>query len=153
MALELSTLRFSFLSLLAQSGNDDPPPSGMKRRLHWIGQKETSSAPDQQPAEKRGGGRPKKKNERGYRELSSITLGEVDEAYKYYANQLVTAPYSEWIAPKLFSMIHLLPKKEERPPAIFGRIKTCYPSDGHVQNIQELELLLPGQGHAPDLVH
>jgi hypothetical protein len=36
---------------------------------------------------------------------------------------------------------------------VFGRITTCYPSDGHVQNIQELELLLPGKGHAPDLIH
>lgn len=153
MALELGTLRFSFLSLLAQSGNDDLPPSGMQRRLHWIGQKEASSEPEQQPAGKRGGDNPKKKDARGYRQLSSITLGEVDEAYKYYATQLVATPYPEWIAPKVFSLIHLAPKREERPPAIFGRVKTCYPADGHVQNIKELELLLPGKGHAPDLIH
>src|SRR5262249_52295961 len=54
--------------------------------------------------------------------------------------------------PKLFSLVHLLPKGEDRPPAVFGRIKTCYPSDGQVQNIQEFELLLPGKGHAPDRI-
>lgn len=153
MALELGTLRFSFLSLLAQSGNDDPPPSGMQRRLHWIGQKEPASAPEQGPAGKRSDGPPKKKDKRGYRQLSSITMGEVDEASKYFASQLSPAPYPEWIAPNLFSMIHLAPKREERPPAVFGRIQTCYPSDGHVKNVKELELLLPGKGHAPDLIH
>ena len=132
-------------------GNDEPPPSGMKRKTHWVGQKQASE--NHEPGGERGGKHPEQKDARGYREISSITLGEVDAAYKYYANQLVFSPYPSWIAPNYFSMIHLVPKREPRPPAVFGRIKTCYPSDGYVQNLQELELLLPVKDHEPDVVH
>lgn len=38
------------------------------------------------------------------------------------------------------------------PPAIFGRVKTSYPSDGYLQNIQDLEIYLPQKDRAPDIV-
>src|SRR6185503_18086090 len=38
------------------------------------------------------------------------------------------------------------------PPAIFGRVKTCYPSDGYIQNIQEMEIHFPQKDGAPDVV-
>jgi hypothetical protein len=152
MALETSLRRFSLFVQLAQMGNDEPPPSGMKPKIHWVGQK-TQAEQKQEPSGKRGGERQKKKDERGYRELSSITLSEVNDAYKYYVNQLAPSPAPAWIAPNYFCMIHLKPKREDYPPAVFGRVKTSYPSDGYIQNIQELELHLPGKDRAPDLVH
>src|SRR5690349_3367878 len=124
MTLETAFRRFSLLPNLIQMGNnDEPPPSRMKRKTHWVGQKEPAEQ-KQDPQRNRGGEPQKQKDSRGYRELSSITLGEVDAAYKYYANQLVHSPYPAWIAPNYFSMIHLIPKREPRPPVIFGRIKT-----------------------------
>jgi hypothetical protein len=33
---------------------------------------------------------------------------------------------------------------------IFGRVKTCYPSDGHLENIEDVELLFPRKDGAPD---
>jgi hypothetical protein len=152
MALETSFQRFSLFALLAQMGNDEPPPSGMKRKTHWVGQK-TQTEQKQEVGGEGDGGRPKKKDERGYRQLSSITLNEVNAAYKYYADQFLTSPAPGWIAPNYFCMIHLLPKRDNYPPVIFGRVQTTYPSDGYLQNIQELELRLPTRDHAPDLVH
>jgi hypothetical protein len=152
MASETSLRRFSLFAQLAHMGNDEPPPSGMKPKIHWIGQK-TQQEQKPSPRGKRGEESPKKKNERGYRQLSSITLTEVDDAYKYYANQLVYSPAPAWIAPNYFCMIHLRARQQDWPPAVFGRVKTSYPSDGYIQNIQELELELPSKERSPDLVH
>jgi hypothetical protein len=152
MALETSLQRFSLLALLAQMASDELPPSGMKRKLHWVGQK-TPAEQKQETGGQQGGDRSKKKSEHGYRELASITLSEVNEAYKYYAQQLAPSPAPAWIAPYYFCMIHLSPRRHAGPPAIFGRVQTSYPSDGYLQNVQELELRLPGREHAPDLVH
>jgi len=149
MTLETIFKPFSLFAHFAQTGNDDPPPSGMKRKLHWVGDKE---AEEGSKGGKPGGQDPKQKDPRGYRELASITLGEVKDAHQYYTNQLVSSPYPGWIAPNTFCMIHLR-RHATRPPAVFGRIKTCYPSDGYVQNIQELEMSLPGRDRAPDVVH
>jgi len=151
MALETSLRRFSLFDQLAHLWDDEPPSSGMQPKLHWVGQK-TQAEQKQESGGKKSEGRPEK-NERGYRELSSITLSEVNEAYNYYTNQLALSPAPAWIAPNYFCMMHLMPKGEDRPPAIFGRIRTTYPSDGYIQNIQELELHLPGKDHTPDLVH
>jgi len=152
MALETAIRRFSLFDHFAQMGNDEPPPSGMKRRLHWVGNKE-SVEKKRDTGGKKSGKSPKKQDARGYRELSSITLGEVNDAHKYYANQLVPSPYPAWIAPKSFCMLHLARRRETRPPAVFGRVKTCYPSDGYIQNVQEMELFVPGRDRTPDIIH
>src|SRR5262245_15093106 len=112
MALETSFRRFSLFAQLAHMGNDELPPSGMKPKIHWIGQK-TEQEQKQPSGGKRGEQSPKKKNERGYRQLSSITLSEVDEAYKYYANQLIPSPTPAWIAPNYFCMVHLKAKQQD----------------------------------------
>ena len=151
MALETSFRRFSLFAQLAHLINDEPP-SGTEPAIHWVGQKKTEVEQRPETGGKKSGGRPKKKDERGYRELSSITLSEVNAAYNFYANQLASSPAPGWIAPNYFCMMHLAPKRDERPPALFGRVKTDYPSDGYVQNVQELELLLPGRDRPPDLV-
>lgn len=151
MTLELSLRRFSLLAPFAQLGSDEPP-SSMQRKIHWVGDKE---AQDQkpEPGGKRGGERPKKKDARGYRDLTSVTLGEVDNAYNHFVNQLLPGEVPGWIAPNHFCLVHLAPKNEPRPPAVFGRVKTCYPSDGYIQNIQEFEIALPHRKHAPDIIH
>jgi len=152
MTLETVLKPFSLFAHFAQMGNDEPPPSGMKRRLHWVGRKEPVEQ-EQSTGGEHDGQEPKKQAPRGYRELSSITLGEVHDAHKYYENQLVPSPYPAWLAPNTFCMLHLARRRETRPPAVFGRVKTCYPSDGYVQNIQELELRLPHKDHAPDVIY
>ena len=92
MALETTLKRFSFFTHFAQMGNDEPPPSRMKRKIHWVGHKEaTEQKPDR--GENQSGQAPKQKDTRGYRDLASITLGEVNDAYKYYADQLLPSPY------------------------------------------------------------
>lgn len=151
MALETSLRRFSLFAQLAHMLNDEPP-SGMKPAIHWVGQKKAEVEQKEETGGKKGGGGPKQKDERGYRELSSITLSEVNDAYNFYAHQLAPSPAPAWIAPNYFCMTHLIQKRDERPPALFGRVKTNYPSDGYVQNVQELELLLPCRDRPPDLV-
>ena len=144
---------FSLIAHLAQMGNhDEPPPSGMARKIHWVGHKEAVEQ-KQDSGGQPSGQSPKQKDERGYRELTSITLGEVNDAYKYYAEQLLPSPYPTWLATNYFCMIPLAPKRTARPPAVFGRVKTCYPSDGYVQNVQELEMYLPCKDRTPDIVH
>ena len=150
MALETSLRRFSLFELLAQMANDELLPSGMKRKLHWVGQKNPAEQ-KQETGGERGEG-PPKKEQRGYRDLTSITLSEVQDAHRYYASQLAPSPAPAWIAPNYFCLIHLIPRRDERPPAIFGRVQTSYPGDGYVQNVQEVELRLPGREHPPDLV-
>ena len=149
MALETSLRRFSLFELLAQMANDELLPSGMKRKLHWVGQKTASEQKQETGGET--GGQPQK-DPHGYRDLASVTLSEVQEAHRYYANQLAPSPAPAWIAPNYFCLMHLIPRRDERPPAIFGRVQTAYPGDGYVQNIQEMELRLPGRERSPDLV-
>lgn len=36
---------------------------------------------------------------------------------------------------------------------VFGRVKTCYPSDGILDNIEELELYFPHKDGDPDVIH
>ena len=152
MTLELALKRPLLLPHFAQKGDDKPSPSGMKRKVHWVGDKE----PDQQLKDQHQGGKkkdkePKNQDARGYRELSSIKIGEVSDAQKYFLDQLQPSPFPSWIATNHFCMMDLV-RKRGRPSAIFGRVKTCYPSDGYIQNIQEMEIHFPNREEAPDLI-
>lgn len=149
---ETALRRFSLFPHFAQMGNDEPRPSGTNRKAHYLGNKEPVDL-NQNSGGQRSGQNPKKKDARGYRDLATISIGEVNEAYQYFKQQLIPSPYPAWIAPDHFCMIHLTRKQEPRPSAVFGRVKTCYPGDGYIQNIQELELLLPHKDHAPDVIH
>ncbi len=154
MTLETVLKPISLFPRFAQLGNDEPPSSGMKRKMiHWVGNKE----PIEQKQDSGGNQNkqaPKQNDARGYRDLASITLGEVSDAYKYFADQLLPSPYPAWLAPGYFCMIPLARRRTaERPPEVFGRVKICYPSDGYAQNIQEMELELPCRDRTPDLVH
>jgi hypothetical protein len=153
MTLETILKPFSLFPHFTQMGNDEPPPSRMKRKIHWVGNKEATEQ-KQDTGGKQSGPGPKQKDERGYRQLASITLGEVNDAHQYYAGQILPSPYPSWLGANYFCMIPLARKRTAtRPPAVFGRVKTCYPSDGYVQNVQEMELFLPCKDRTPDVVH
>ena len=96
---------------------------------------------------------PQRRDTRGYRDLASLTLGEVEEAYSRFKYQLIPSPTEAWIAKNYFCEIPLKSKGQGRPPVVFGRVRTCYPGDGNVNNIEELEMHFPRKDAAPDLLH
>jgi len=119
---------------------------------HWVGHTPPTSQKKKEQ-ESRGNKPQREGDEPGYRPLSRITLGEVEDAYKLFENQLIPAG-ENWIGKYCFCTIPLKPIKDGRPPEIFGRVKTCFPSDGHSDNIDELELSFPHtDGTLPDKVH
>lgn len=147
MALETTFRRFSLLPGFIQTGNGEP------RKAHWLGNKQPATS---KPDQNQGGHDdrpPKRPDARRYRDLASITLGEVEEAYSYFQRQLVAAPLEGWIAKNYFCQLPLRRIGRERPPVVFGRVNTCYPGDGHVNNIEELELYFPQRDAAPDVLH
>lgn len=147
MALETAFRRFSLLPGFIQTGNGEP------RKAHWLGNKQ-STAPQQDQDQRRQDDRPPQPREtRGYRDLASLTLGEVDDAYNHFKHQLVPSPAEAWIAKNYFCQIPLKRRGESRPPVVFGRVKTCYPSDGYINNVEELEMYFPRRDAAPDLLH
>ena len=134
---------------LVQTGNGEP------RKAHWLGdQRKQSTTPGQDQNQGGRDDRPPKHPDAGpYRDLASITLGEVDDVYNYFRAQLVSAPVEAWIAKNYFCQVPLRRKGQDRPPVVFGRVKTCYPSDGHIHNIEEMEVYFPRLGGAPDVLH
>jgi len=147
MALETAFRRFSLLPGFIQSGNGEP------RKAHWLGNKPATAPQEDQ---KQGGQHdrpPQHSDTRKYRDLASITLGEVDEVYNYFKDQLTPSPAEAWIAKNYFCQIPLKRRGEDRPPVVIGRVKTCYPSDGYVNNVEELEMYFPRRDAAPDLLH
>ena len=133
---------FSLLRVL-RAQNDDA-------RQHWVGQKQSASPkktdqgnPENDP--KRGG------NEQGYRSLFDIGLGEVNSAFKRFENQLIHAQ-ENWIGENYFCTIPLKRIRDGRPPMIFGRVTSCFPSDGYAENVEDVELLFPGGNALPDRV-
>ena len=152
MALETAFRRLALLpsfihrtASLVQTGNGEP------RKAHWLNRQSTPQQDQHQ------GGQddrpPKSTHARIYRDLASITLGEVDDALTYFGNQLVLSPSEAWIARNYFCQLPLRRKGEHRPPVIFGRVKTCYPSDGHIHNIEEMEMYFPRKDVGLDLLH
>ena len=152
MTFEIALKRSLLLPHFAQKRDDKTPPSGMKRKMHWVGDKEPRQGQNSSGKQKDNrSNKHEDQDRRGYRELSSITLGEVSDAQKYFASQLLPSPYPAWMATHQFCLLHLV-RQRGRPPAIFGRVKTCYPSDGYIQNIQEMELRFPQKDSAPAVV-
>jgi len=158
MALDLAFRRFSLLpgflhtaasrrASLIQTGNGEP------RKAHFLGKNEATPLEQKQDQGRKNEPPPKKPGTGKYRELGDLTLGEVEDVYNYFRNQLVAAPAEAWIAKNYFCQLPLKRRGDDRPPVVFGRIKTTYPSDGQIQNIEELELHFPRTGAAPDLLH
>lgn len=148
MTLALS-LRFPFsLPRVFRAHRGEP-----QQEYHWIGktgeaQQETGSKePDKKPTGE--------KNEQGYRSLAKIQLGEVESALAFFEHQLLPAHVTQenWIGKNLFCIVPLKRNRDGRPPVIFGLVKTCYPSDGHVENVEDVEILFPRKNSAPDLIY
>ncbi len=146
MTLEIRLRRFFFLPGLIQTGNGEP------RRAHFLGKKQAT------PVEKQDQGQqnqnsPQKQNTGRYRSLGSITLGEVDDALRHYLPQMVPSPVDGWIARNYFCQLPLLQKSDEQTPVVFGRVKTCFPGDGNVHNVDQMEMYFPNAGREPDLLN
>lgn len=145
MTLEIA-LRPSFpIPRVFRTQNDEP-----QQDYHWIGQKhEIEQGGAGQGAQNEP---PQEKKNREYRPLASITLGEVEYALQFFHHQIIPA-HENWVAKGHFCKIALKRKNDGRPPVIFGLVRTCYSSDGQIENIEDIELLFPRQDSAPDLVH
>lgn len=149
MVLDATLRRLLFLPGFIQTG------SGAPRKAHWLGDKgRQSTDPEQNQKPGRSDQRPpSRRDRRGYRELASLTLGEVEEAYERFQAQLVPAPAEGWLAKNYFCQLPLKRRIDDRPPLVFGRVKTMYPSDGHIHNMEEMEMYFPRSDARPDLLH
>jgi hypothetical protein len=65
----------------------------------------------------------------------------------------VPSPSEGWIAKNYFCQLPLNRRGTARPPVIFGRVKTVYPSEGQIQNVEEMELYFPRRNAPPDVLH
>ena len=145
MALELTLQRvFNFPRMFSARKNEP------EKDYHWVGRKreiEQSIIPPNKPDKKS----PEEKNAQKYRPLTDITLGNVDDVYKRFEAQLVPAQ-PDHIGVNTFCQIPLI-RKQGQPSMIFGRVKICAPSDGVIDNVEELELYFPSTNTKPDVIH
>jgi len=149
MTLELALRPPFSIPRLFRAHSDEPDQA-----YHWINPKQDTSQRPSEP-EKQDRKPPEGKDEQEYRSLSKIKLGEVEDALNVYAHQLVpvAVPANEnWIGKNFFCRLPLKRIKDGRPPEIFGRVKTCYPSDGHIDNIETVELFFPRKEGTTDRV-
>ena len=145
MTLEISLrIPFTFPRVLWARNNES------RQDYHWIGhtrdeeqKPNTPGEPNQKPQYK--------KNRQRYRPLTDITLGDVDDAIELFKHQLLPTQ-ENWIRKNSFCQIPLK-RKRGQPSTIFGRVKTCYPSDGILDNIEEMELYFPNRDGKPDVIH
>jgi hypothetical protein len=145
MTLETAFRRFTLLPRFIQTGNGEP------RKAHYVGRDETSPIERKPDHGRKHDNSPKKPGK--YRDLADITLGEVEEVYTYFQTQLVPSPVEAWIAKNYFCQIPLRRRGEDRPPVVFGRVKTVFPVDSYVNNLEEMELHFPRRAAAPDTLH
>ena len=145
--LETALRRFTLLPRFIQTGNGEP------RKAHFLGKDEATPLERKQDQGRKNDNAPKKPSTDKYRHLADITLGEVQEVYDHFKHQLVPSPAEAWIAKNYFCQLPLKRKGEDRPPVVFGRVKTCYPSDGYGNNVEEMEMYFPRRDAAPDVLH
>ena len=145
MTLEISLKPPLSLPGFLQAQKDEP-----RRDIHWVGQKGHSE--NRQDSGGQNTHLPKPSNTQEYRPLSSIKLSDVDDAQKYFASQLIPSPSPAWIGVNHFCNLTLTRKRDGSPPMMFGRVKTCYPTDGYINNIQDIELQFPNKQGPPDPV-
>lgn len=132
-----------------QTGNGEP------RKAHWLGRTGQQPTPPQEDQQQ--GGRhdqpPQRPDPRGYRDLASLSLGEVEDAYLQFKAQLVPSLLEGWVAKNYFCQLPLKRRGDERPPVVFGRVKTIYPSDGHIHNMEVMDVHFPRADAPPDVLH
>ncbi|HAV77103.1 MAG TPA: hypothetical protein DCX53_07100 [Anaerolineae bacterium] len=121
-----------------------------RQDFHWIGHTRDEDKESSTPGDKSQKPQDQKRKQK-YRQLTDITLGEVEEAIKLFEHQLVPTQ-ENWIGRNTFCRLPLK-RKHGQPPIIFGRVKTSFPTDGFLDNIEEMELYFPSKYAAPDVVH
>src|SRR5512133_3855090 len=121
MTLETAFRRFTLLPRFIQTGNKEP------RKAHYVGKDESSQLERKQDQSRKQDNSPKKPGSSKYRDLADITLGEVEDVYRHFKAQLVPSPVEAWIAKNYFCQFPLKRNWEDRPPVVFGRVKTVYP--------------------------
>jgi hypothetical protein len=146
MTLEIRLRRFSFLPDLIQTGNGEP------RKAHFLGRKQAAPVEKQDPGQ-RNDNTPQRQETGKYRPLTSVTLGEVDDALRYFLPQMVPSPTEGWIARNYFCQLPVRQRTEDQSPVVFGRVTSCFPGDGNVQNIDQMEVHFPVAGGGPDLLN
>jgi hypothetical protein len=145
MTLETAFRRFTLLPRFIQTGNGEP------RKAHFLGRDEASSLEQKQDRGRKNDNSPKKSGK--YRNLADLTLGEVDDVFQFFKSQLVPSPAEAWIAKNYFCQLPLNRRGEDRPPVVFGRVKNCFPGDGYVNNLDQMEMYFPRQAAPPDTLH
>lgn len=144
MTLEI-TFRLPFtLQRVFRAQSEESP----QQEYHWVGHKRSIQNRGIEQKSQNQDSRDKK-TKQTYRSLSSITLGEVEDSIRLFEHQLIPA-HQNWIGKSYFCKIPLKRKRDGRPPVIFGRVKTCYPSDGFLENVEDIELLFPNASGKPD---
>ena len=144
MTLEITLRPPLLLPRLLRANKDEK-----RQWVHWAGKPEET--PQKKTEDGKRGDDRRQDDDLGYRSITDIHPGEVKDAFKYFENQLIPA-HENWIAENHFCTISLKRIRDGRPSMIFGRIKVCLPSDGHVDNVDELELLFPRKDKEPDRV-
>lgn len=144
MAFELGLRRFSLLPDFLQNGDDEP------RKAHFLGKKEPT--PVDQDHGRQHEPPPSKSRQGKYRDLTDITLGEVADVMTYFMPQMVASPTVGWVARNYFCELPFRYPAREQSPIVFGRVRTVYPADGNVQNIERMEMDFPRGDAAPDLL-
>lgn len=145
MTIEVSLRKpFPFPRMLWARNNES------RQDYHWIGHTHDEEQKPDTPGERNQ--KPQNgKNKQRNRRLTDITLGDVEDAIELFKHQLLPTQ-ENWIRKNSFCQIPLK-RKRGQPPTIFGRVKTCYPSDGVLDNIEEMELYFPNRDGKPDTVH
>jgi len=146
MTLELRLRRFPFLPDLLQTGNREP------RKAHFLGKKQADPV-EKQDQSQGNDNTPQRQKTGKYRPLSDIALGEVAEALRHFMPQMVPAPVEGWVARNYFCELAVNQEIRDQSPIFFGRVNTCYPSDGNVQNVEQMEMFFPGGNPRPDLLN
>jgi hypothetical protein len=147
MALETAFRRWGLLPGFIQTGNGEP------RKAHWLGNKQPTTPQQDQKQGRNNDPSSKRPDPRGYRDLASIPLGEVEEAYLHFKDQLVPSPNEGWVAKNYFCQLPLKRRGDTRPPILFGRVKTVFPADGHIHNMEVMEMYFPRRESRPDILH
>ncbi len=155
MIFETAFKRLLFLPELLQFGEKKPrPPKPKGIFSHLMGGEgaeyfEEGKTPGGQndPGPENGG----KYDARGCRKLWMIAPGEVQDAFTLYEKQLILTDDGAVIKKNSFYTLPML-KYSGAPSFLFGRVTVSMPTDGYLQDVQEVELAFPQAGGKPERV-
>ncbi|MFT3895294.1 MAG: hypothetical protein QM730_27025 [Anaerolineales bacterium] len=83
-------------------------------------------------------------------DLTEVTDTDVEMAMQFFGPQLRTAWDHNLIKKQRFCTIRLV--GNGGPAVIFGRVSTCYPHDGEIRSIRQMDILFPRLETEPAIV-